>query len=191
MLRGDLDFATSVLGRLLDVWPSSDFATDVRDDRLDDHRARWNAALVAYARVFNSRIGERLSHAFFDDEAAKSHAYFMRLRNRHVAHSVSDFERVGVLIALTRDEPAAVEGLLDFYTTEQMPSKVLAHQLLAVAMLARAEVEARLAAEHERLLEMARSIARDLAQRRRVTEIPGMTYAGEVRARKTRPRRGR
>ncbi|TAL07609.1 MAG: hypothetical protein EPO00_08915, partial [Chloroflexota bacterium] len=54
ILLGDLDFAISVLMRLLDDWRSNDITTDIRDVARDDHRARWNAALLAYARTFLS-----------------------------------------------------------------------------------------------------------------------------------------
>ena len=95
ILRGDLDFTISVLTRLLDGWRLGDFESIDRDEARDDHRARWNAALVAYSRAFMSGVGERLDAAIFEGNAADLHAFFMRLRNRHVAHSVSEFEQVG------------------------------------------------------------------------------------------------
>lgn len=185
ILLGDLDFAISVLMRLLDDWRSNDITTDIRDVARDDHRARWNAALLAYARTFLSGVGARLDPALFEGDAADLHAFFIRLRNRHVAHSVSDFDRVGVVIGLTRDDPRKVDGLLDYLSAEQSPGKARAEELLKLAGLAREELRGRLVAERKRLMEDARSMVEDLSNRQHITEIPGSRYGGGVRVRRT------
>ena len=187
ILRGDLDFTISVLTGLLDEWDPGGFETDTRDVGRDIHRARWNAALVAYARTFLSGVGQRLDPAIFDVDAADLHAYFMRLRNRHVAHSVSEFEQTGVVIGLAGDDPPTVVGLLDYLSTEQSPGKTRAEELLTLAQLARKALDERLEAERERLLAYARSIVEDLTKRQRIEEIPASAFGDEVRVRRTGP----
>lgn len=187
ILRGNLDFAISVLTRLLDEWASGGFETDTRDVERDGHRARWNAVLVAYARTFLSGVGQRLDTVIFAGDAADRHAFFMRLRNRHVAPSVSEFEQAGVVIGLTGDDPPTVVGLLDYFSTEQSPGIARAEELLELAQLARSVLDDRLEAERKRLLAYARLIVEDLTNRQRIAEIPGLTFGDQVRVRRTGP----
>jgi hypothetical protein len=188
ILRSDLDFAIAVLSNLVETLNAAEFATNVRDLDRDDQRARWNAALVAYARAFLGGVGERLRSEIFDVDAADLHAYFMALRNRHVAHSVSEYEEVHVMIALSGDDPTIVDGLLDAMSTEQSPGRTRAARLLELAHIAREHVQGRLEAERQRLLECARANVADLARRERLTSVPVSRYDDDVRPRRSRRR---
>jgi hypothetical protein len=183
-LLGDLDFSISVLTRLLDDWTSGDFITGIRDLDSDDRRARWTAALVAYARTFLGRVGARLDPGMFQGDAAQQHAFFIGLRNRHVAHSVSEFEHVAVVIGLDRGEPVTVNGLVDSFSTEQSPGKDGVEGLLRLATFARDEVRTRLRAERKRLLEYARLTVGDLGSRPRISEIPARRYRRGIKVRR-------
>ena len=185
MLRGDLDFAIVVLTGLVDTRVGTESRSGDRDLARDDHRARWNAALVAYARTFLSGVGERLTPDIFDANGADAHSYFIGLRNRHVAHSVSEYEEAGVLISLLRDHPATVEGLLDYLTTEQSPGHFKVRELLRLAHVAREHVERRLQTERKTLLEYARANVSDLAKRERLTSTPESQFDDDVRPRKS------
>ena len=186
ILRGDLDFVIALVSRLLDRWPSEGAASEDRDLERDEHRAMWNAAIVAYARPFKTGIGERLDASIFNGKAAQMHEFFIGLRDRHVAHSVSEYEEVGVVIALDRDDSGAVEGLLDFYRTEQSPGKRRAEELLNLARLGVALLEGRLEAERARLLEYARKNSGQISTRRRLTHVAPPSYDDSVKKRKVR-----
>jgi len=186
--RSDFDFAVAVLTRLVEAQGSGEFRTDDRDPERDDQRARWNAALVAYARPFVSGIGQRLTLSIIESASIEDHTYFMNLRHRHVAHSVSEYEQVGVVIALSRDNPTTVVGLLDSVTTEQLPGESGVRRFLRLAEAARDEVETRLEVERARLLHYARMQAADLAKREPVTFLPKSRYDDNVKPRRSRPR---
>jgi hypothetical protein len=62
------------------------------------------SAVVAYARPFMSGVRVKLTPQMFDgvwnDDDKALHTFLIELRNRHVAHSVNDFERcdaVGII----------------------------------------------------------------------------------------------
>jgi hypothetical protein len=79
--------------------------------------AYWSDALVAYGRLFMTGRRERLDDSFVrSSEHAETHEIWMELRNRHVAHRVSDAEQVRALALLTalELEPKSVEGVGHF-----------------------------------------------------------------------------
>jgi hypothetical protein len=94
----------------------------------------------------------------------------------------------GVVIALTRDDPPTVDGLLDYLHVEQSPGKTRVEELLKLAELARGDLEDRLEAARKRLLAYARSIVRDLAERQRISEVPASAFEDDVNVRRTGPR---
>ena len=63
----------------------------------------WTAALVAYARCFATGKRVPLDQVLFDSVAPhwrKEHDFFLDLRNKHIAHSVNEFEQVQVGVQL-------------------------------------------------------------------------------------------
>lgn len=94
------------------------------------------------------------------------------------------------MIALTREEPNTVDGLLDYLHTEQSPGKIGAEELLKLAQRARQELERRIDAERTRLLAYARSNIETLTKRPHIAEIPRPSYTDEVKVRRIdRPHR--
>jgi len=183
LLKADLDFAIGVLERILAYGPARDHIVENRDAERDDLRARWNAALVAYARVFAHGMRTRLDPTIFDPEALTLHRYFIRLRNRHVAHSVSDYERIGVLVALEPGDGPRFDGILDYVTTEQLPGATRTEGLLWLARFARQHVSTRLDAERQLLHSYSRGKVAELARRPRLTRIAEPSYTDEVKPR--------
>lgn len=63
-----------------------------------------SAAVVRYARCFSSGVRQRLSRSLFDDAEpnfAEGHNFFIEMRNKHVAHSVNEFEENDVLVQVS------------------------------------------------------------------------------------------
>jgi hypothetical protein len=178
LLKADLDFAIGVLERILANGPARDHIVENLDAERDDLRARWNAALV-----FAHGMRTRLDPTIFDPEALTHHRYFIRLRNRHVAHSVSDYERIGVLVALEPGDGPRFDGILDYVTTEQLPSATRTEGLLWLARFARQRVSTRLDAERQLLRSYSRGNMAELARRPRLTRIAEPSYTDEVKPR--------
>lgn len=183
LLKADLDFAIGVLERILANGPARDLIVEDRDAERDDFRARWNAALVAYARVFAHGMRTRLDPTIFDPEARTLHQYFIRLRNRHVAHSVSDYERIGVLVALEPGDEPRSDGILDYVSTEQLPGATRTEGLQRLARFARQHVSTRLDAERQLLHSYSRGHVAELARRPRLTRIAEPSYTDELKPR--------
>ena len=183
LLNADLDFAIGVLERIQTNRPARDLIGEDRDSERDDFRARWNAALVAYARVFAHGMRARLDPTIFDPDARTLHQYFMRLRNRHVAHSVSDYERIGVLVALEPGDEPRSDGILDYVTTEQLPGATRTEGLQRLARIARRHVSTRLDAERQLLHSYSRGKVAELARRPRLTRIAEPIYTDELKPR--------
>jgi hypothetical protein len=183
LLKADLDFTIAVLERILANGPTRDLIAEDRDAERDDLRARWNAALVAYVRVFAHGMRSRLESTIFDSEALTLHQDFIRLRNRHVAHSVSDYERIGVLVALEPGDEPRSGGILDYVTTEQLPGATRIEGLQRLARFARQHVSTRLDAERQLLHSYSRGKVAELARRPRLTRIAEPIYADDVKPR--------
>src|SRR5688572_13808408 len=102
LMLEDISFAADLLGAKLS-WPSEeddeehDKQTGEEHGHLDLPKAIWNAALVAYARVFAGGVRQPIDATTIfqaGSDELEAHEYFLALRNRHVAHSVSDYELV-------------------------------------------------------------------------------------------------
>lgn len=63
----------------------------------------WNAAVVAYGRVFNGgvRHNARVLTETLNEAETQSHEYLLDLRNKHVAHAVNGYEDTIVIAYLT------------------------------------------------------------------------------------------
>ena len=64
------------------------------------------AAVVRYARCFNSGKRDRLKHDLFNaapQHVKEAHEYFIAVRSKHVAHSVNVFEENDVTVTVNAD----------------------------------------------------------------------------------------
>jgi hypothetical protein len=86
-------------------------------------RALWEAAAVAYARCFGKGKGYlikgrarlRLPQELIDElDGTEIHRSVMDLRDKHIAHRVSDAEQAKVVAALSPPPARAVAGILVF-----------------------------------------------------------------------------
>jgi len=88
-IRLDLKFVCDACDRLIH--------TDQSDDIL--RRALFVAALVAYARCFKGNEGVRIGlkendlESMGENKVLAFHQFFITLRDKHIAHSVNDFEQ--------------------------------------------------------------------------------------------------
>jgi hypothetical protein len=81
-------------------------------------RGLWEAAVLAYARVFASGVRHRAripNHAVsaIDPLAMTLHEWLLGLRDKHLAHSVNAFDEVvvGCILASRADPPPRVIGV--------------------------------------------------------------------------------
>ena len=94
-IQMDLEFVCDACQRLLDT---------VEDDSVL-RRALFVAALVAYARCFKGNEGVRVGldenvlEGMGEDNVLGLHRFFIALRDKHIAHSVSPFEQGDVGVA--------------------------------------------------------------------------------------------
>lgn len=91
LLEADLQFAMECLFASMNT--EADFI----------EKALFNAGVVAYVRCFNSGDGRKIlkiGEAFSKDQR-ETHAFLVRLRNAHIAHSASDFEQCICFVALS------------------------------------------------------------------------------------------
>ncbi len=92
------------------------------------------SAVMAYARPFSSGVRVKLTPEMFDgiwnDNNKALHTFLFELRNRHVAHSVNDFERcdaVGVIVTypgLQREGNSSGVGVTSLSTIGLTASKI-------------------------------------------------------------------
>ena len=103
--RVDLEFVRDACDRLL--------VADGGDAVL--RRAFFDSALGAYARCYKGHEGVRvgLDESDFDSMDEPNvlglHQFFIDLRDRHVSHSVNEFERVIIGVAELDDQPTLVD----------------------------------------------------------------------------------
>lgn len=79
-----------------------------------------SAGVVRYARCFCSGVRHSLSRTLFDDvdsEFYEAHELFIDMRNKHVAHSVNEFE----------ENDAVVQISDEFRSSEEIKSVTVAH----------------------------------------------------------------
>lgn len=151
-------------------------------------RALWTAALVAYARCFTSGVRYGLTSDLFehfDGEPRETHEYYVDLRNKHIAHSVNQFEQVviGAVLSAPDASMRSVEGIATLTGTNISESAESVEQLRTLALTALkyiAETGKELSAE---VLEEAKTLPIENLYRRatpRVT-IPPASSAGNRR----------
>ena len=75
------------------------------DGTFVSHNALREAAVIRYGRCFASGVRESLSHALLQSaptDLQSAHLHFIDLRNKHVAHSVNEFEETDVVILMEK-----------------------------------------------------------------------------------------
>ncbi|MSO71548.1 MAG: hypothetical protein EXQ88_06010 [Alphaproteobacteria bacterium] len=93
LIRDDLDFVIACCDRLLKL--------DLRRWFEVEPTALIIAALITYGRCFGTGVRERLNDDDVGPEESEHrtfHDHFLALRDRHIAHSVNDYENCGVTI---------------------------------------------------------------------------------------------
>jgi len=103
-------------------------------------RALWAAAVVAYARCFNT--GKRLpldetliDH--FDGDPLGAHRHYIGMRDKHIAHSVNAFDEV-VVAAFVGDLDDGAEGVIGVGVLSRILISDTAEGLLSLRTLAAA-----------------------------------------------------
>lgn len=102
----DLRFSERAVSALLDMWAPD--ATEGPDGTIP--RSLWIAAIVSYARSFKGGVRHSTADALIDGlggGARDTHAYFLTLRDGHIAHSVNALEQTAVGVFLS-DQPEAI-----------------------------------------------------------------------------------
>jgi hypothetical protein len=119
--------------------------TDSTDEAIQD--ALWKAALVTYARCFQTgvRKSERPNLELLEamGDARKAHDYFIAIRSKYVAHSVNALETNITYAVLTNDpgQIIAARGPGAFHISSNPLNEegTKALRTLAVALLQQAE----------------------------------------------------
>lgn len=124
---------------------------------LGDHDSRhpdialWIAAVTSYGRAFGNgvRRAARLSTDGLDEADQRKHQHLIDLRNKHIAHSVSDLEQVTVQAYLT-DSAFAKRATTRVGQTfiEIPPDESEGRDLLALSEYFLADIDRRLRAAH-------------------------------------------
>lgn len=161
--------AAARLADLMAVWEDLQFVVNccqrldaTAGDAVAQH-AYWSAALVAYARCWETGVRTSLDPSMLeqlDPRRRSLHKLAMDLRNKHVAHSVNSFEEVAVgLIRAPAGHPhagevagvAAIRGnaTLDAEGTKRLAA--LAIQLLEQLRQRRAELQDEILVEGRKL----------------------------------------
>ncbi len=91
-------FSQAILKRLSDYSEN-----DIPAELLAEIHAFWVAAVIKYARCFNSGSRSRLDPSIYSafSGAKEAHDYFMALRNQYIAHPDNFFEDSRVVVRLT------------------------------------------------------------------------------------------
>jgi hypothetical protein len=123
----DLEFVSACAHRVLDEQSKGSAGDDVLIEGM------WTAALIAYARCFNTGLrsvgltDDTITEVGLAGDPAGFHRYLRDMRDKHLAHSVNPFERVAVGIGLAHEgAPPAILGvaLLRLRLTSEMPETV-------------------------------------------------------------------
>ena len=124
----DIVFAHRAVRELLGSWPpGAPYGPDTTEAR-----ALWVAAVVSYARCFKGGIrtcgaaGSLVSLLRQSDQA--SHEYFLNLRDKHVAHSVSAFEQAKVGVGLGPAPDFEVIRVAPFESLTILPNRETGEQ---------------------------------------------------------------
>ena len=130
-IQQDLGFVIRALDRLTPLIP------DDSDDASLIAEALWSAALIAYTRCFTS--GRRTALRFDDlglpQTIADLHRHLDSMRDKHIAHPVSDLEQVSVLSARAPDGEIHLLTLVDRHIAGT-PEQVVEFRHLVEAVLA-------------------------------------------------------
>ncbi len=109
-IRADLEFVAEAADRLAGLLDKEPLDGVIA-------KALQSAALIAYVRCFTSGKRFGLTEQTLDrgpEGAREYHRYLKDMRDKHIAHSVSPFERMAVGAVLSVDEDA-VEGVAQFH----------------------------------------------------------------------------
>jgi hypothetical protein len=105
-------------------------------------RALFNAALIAYARCWATGVRVELPDALLDElpgDGRGFHDYLIRLRGKHIAHSVNPFEDVAIGLIIVpgdREEPTAIAVGHLLAKLVGFPAEALQHfEILAAFLL--------------------------------------------------------
>ena len=130
-IQQDLNFVIRALDRLSPLIP------DDSDDASVVAEALWSAALIAYTRCFTSgrRTALRFDDLGLSRTMADLHHELDSIRDKHIAHPVSDLEQVSVLSARAPDSEVHLLTLVDRHTAGT-PEQVVAFRRLVEAVLA-------------------------------------------------------
>lgn len=128
--------------------------------------ALCTAAIIRYGRSFVSGIRERVSDKLIKElpsEHRESHAFFMDLRNKWVAHSVNPFDSTEVVAYLTPEE----RGPKSVSSVSARPNRISSLsiddmlRLQALAKSVHERVQSLIRDEEQRVLHYARSLSID------------------------------
>lgn len=132
---------------------------------IDEMRMAMIASHVAYGRCFGTGKRQRLDHRKIwreGDSARKAHRYFKDVRDKFVAHSVNDFEDVGVALTyVMEDEEPSVFHVTDAIATSIIPSDYLVKWLRRLSKQAQKHVENRIDELRNRILKQGKQLTGD------------------------------
>ena len=154
-IRGDLDFATAAIRYLITLGDSqSDPDLPALAPLLLIRRSLFMAAVIVYARCFAPGTRGRLkpNEVFENHEARKAHAYFIDVRDRHLAHAASPLEEVMIGLHLVPDEDGLLgRNLVVMAAKLSQPRVADLHVLLRLFEHVTKAVELRAIEAHEQL----------------------------------------
>ena len=148
----------------------------------------WNAALISYGRAFNGGVRDkaRVLTDKLDARELESHAYFLDLRNKHVAHAVNGYEDTTVIAYLTDSAftPRAVTRTGQMHTEQIFNPETAPVELGALCAKLIDEINKRVRTLHY-------LIARELAEMgiEKVYAFPNTSMPAEADVKKSRRRK--
>ena len=151
-----------------------------------------SAAVVRYVRCFGHGVREPLPADFFafaPESIADAHKYFIAVRNKHVAHSVNDFEENDVVaqVGTHFTSSAEIESIHPNHGRLIGLAFGDPHRLAELAHWARAKVYELMAEETTRLLPVVRAIPLEDIRKFGVAELGSGGNREKVSARRKRP----
>lgn len=152
--------------------------------------ALCTAAIVRYGRSFVSGVRDKISEdlvAQLSQEHQASHAFFMDLRHRWIAHSVNTFELMEVVVYLTPEE----RGPRNVSSVSARPHRIASlgigemFRLQTLAAAVREKINKLIEDEKQNVLSYARSLPPDqfYAKGDPPAKVPGDKDAGKSRKR--------
>ena len=191
-LKSDLAFVVVACERLialLDTEEGREGRWTSEDADIVIKYSLWSASLVAYARCFRSGIRKGLDDSIFSTlpgDAKQVHEYFLDVRDKHIAHSVSPFEqhRIGVLLPSEQSEASEVIGTVGFTVLQLFPDQDGVRSLQRLAHLLVEQVSGLIDDVIAEVEAEARSVPIEELYRRPSTAVtlPDPTDAGNARS---------